>query len=267
VVRTCSPCRSHLFPPPPRLTPVPLGSPLADRECTLEEWRRPLKGSDPAGSPPPVVALGKFDAMHRGHAALAAAAAAMGGAPWLVSFSGIAEVLGWPPRLPLVAPCDRSRVLATWAAACGGTRPRECFVPFQDVRTMPPEAFVRLLAEELQVAGVVVGSNYRFGYKAAGTAAMLAELGPVSGMRVQILDLVQEDDAFQNRREDNRTREADSSGDNNGGKERVVVSSSRVREALSAGDMAEVARCLGRRYRLVMEWAVQGGVDEIRRIE
>ena len=46
---------------------------------------------------PPVVALGKFDALHRGHRALAAEAAAMGGQPWLVSFSGMAEVLGMCP--------------------------------------------------------------------------------------------------------------------------------------------------------------------------
>ncbi len=29
---------------------------------------------------------------------------------------------------------------------------------------MSPEAFVRLLAEDLKVSGVVVGENYRFGY-------------------------------------------------------------------------------------------------------
>ena len=73
--------------------------------------------------------------MHRGHRSLAAAAAQMkppgetkgeseGSAaapqprpllpqPWLLSFSGMAEVLGWEPRRPLVAPCDRARVLAT----------------------------------------------------------------------------------------------------------------------------------------------------------
>ena len=40
-----------------------------------------------------VVALGKFDAMHLGHQALALRASEMG-APWLMSFSGMAEVLG-----------------------------------------------------------------------------------------------------------------------------------------------------------------------------
>jgi FAD synthase len=42
-----------------------------------------------------VVCLGKFDAMHRGHAQLAARASQMG-APYLMSFSGMAEVLEPP---------------------------------------------------------------------------------------------------------------------------------------------------------------------------
>lgn len=150
----------------------------------------------------------------------------------------MAEVLGWPARLPLVAPCDRPRVLRSWAAACGGQVPRECSIPLSEVRLLPmqcsavlrfanpaaskhwhawagvlhacwaacppallsitccalmprpqvrsmsPEAFVELLAAELHVAGVVVGSNYRFGYRAAGTAELLQQLGPQHGMQV-----------------------------------------------------------------------------------
>lgn len=58
-----------------------------DRECSIEGWKRPLaKYSDEFN--PPIVALGKFDALHRGHQALAIAAAELGGSPWLVSFSG-----------------------------------------------------------------------------------------------------------------------------------------------------------------------------------
>jgi hypothetical protein len=59
--------------------------------------------------------LGKFDALHKGHQALAAAALQLGGTPVLLSFSGMAAVLGWAPRKPLVAPCDRPRVLHLWA--------------------------------------------------------------------------------------------------------------------------------------------------------
>lgn len=50
-----------------------------------------------------VVALGKFDALHVGHRALAERAAELG-VPFLVSFAGMAQVLGWEARygvLPL----------------------------------------------------------------------------------------------------------------------------------------------------------------------
>ena len=73
------------------------------------------------------------------------------GAPWLLSFSGMAAVLGWPPRAPLVAECDRGRVLRSWARACGGCEPRLRLVPFAAVRGLQPAEFVRVLAEDLQV--------------------------------------------------------------------------------------------------------------------
>ena len=142
-------------PPPPAAATArrplpPIARRHAEPSLQQEAWRRPLSShtldaassssSAAAGAtaatlqpPPPIVALGKFDALHRGHRELAAAAARLGGAPWLVSFSGIAEVLGWPARLPLVAPCDRARVLATWAPHCGGATPRECSIPFAEV--------------------------------------------------------------------------------------------------------------------------------------
>jgi FAD synthase len=228
-------------PPPPAAAGLEGVSAYCNHQCSLEAWRRPLGADADAGADAGagaasavVVALGKFDALHLGHQELAATAAALGGAPWLVSFAGMAEVLGWPARAPLVAPCDRRRVLAAWAPRCGGRAPAECVIPFAEVRRMSPLEFVRLLAEELRVAGVVVGQNYRFGYKAAGTAELLRELAPAHGLRVGVVGLV---------------------GRVGGGE----VSSTRVREALAAGDAAGAAACLGRPYRLVAALPAAGG--------
>ena len=69
----------------------------------------------------------------------------------MVSFSGMAQVMDWPQRPPLVASCDRARVLQTWAPFCHGLAPRQHLVPFAEVRNMSPDEFVHVLANDLQV--------------------------------------------------------------------------------------------------------------------
>lgn len=216
----------------------------ADAEVNVADAARPALSPIPksdAGDKT-VVALGKFDAMHRGHRELARAAAKMG-APHLVSFGGMAEVLGWAPKLNVVAETDRARVRATWAEACGGKVPGEVVVPFADVRRMPPEAFVAFLKDTLHVSGIVAGSDYRFGFKAAGTAEALRQIGEAMGLDVTIVDLVPsgEDDAMSETLE-TKTYTAQ-------------VSSTRVRACLAAGDVEQAARLLGRPHRLVLDAA------------
>ena len=218
----------------------------AESSAAIASWRTPLESTDLLG--PPIVALGKFDALHRGHQKLAITAAHLGGTPYLISFDNMADVLGWEPRLPLVATCDRPRVLASWKKACLGMAPREHGIPFAEVRSLSPEDFVAVLAEDLGAKGVVVGSNYRFGYKAAGTAETLKRLGKDYGMKVEVVNLVEREQASLSR--------------GIGGADEIcgiygicgigdTVSSSVIRQALKAGNMAPVAECLGRAYRVV----------------
>jgi FAD synthase len=112
-------------------------------------------GCDLAGG---VVALGKFDALHVGHRALAERAAEIG-IPFLLSFSGMAQVLGWEPRLPVVAGCDRKRVMGLWSHYCRGIVPQEHNLDFAKVRSLSPQQFVEKLATELDVKGVVAGTQ------------------------------------------------------------------------------------------------------------
>lgn len=60
------------------------------------------------------------------------------GSPYLVSFSGMAEVFGWPESKPIVAPSDRSRVLEAWAQNWNpeGSKVTERVFPFQLVRPL-----------------------------------------------------------------------------------------------------------------------------------
>ena len=111
----------------------------ADAEVNVADAARPALRPIPPSETgdKTVVALGKFDAMHRGHRELARAAAKMG-APHLVSFGGMAEVLGWAPKLAVVAESDRARVLATWAEACGGATPGEWSCRSRTCAACPP---------------------------------------------------------------------------------------------------------------------------------
>lgn len=180
------------------------------------------------------VALGKFDALHRGHRALALAASEAG-APVVLSFSGMAEVLGWAPRLPVVAPSDRARVLALWSASAPTSPPLvPATLPFSSIRQLSPAAFVALL-KSLGAATVVAGRNYRFGFRASGDASALATLCGEHAMRVSIVEMVCHD-----------------------GKE---VSSSSIRASLAEGDVRTVALLLGRPHRLVLQRGGGGGAS------
>ncbi|KAI3983895.1 hypothetical protein MKX01_011603, partial [Papaver californicum] len=112
-----------------------------------------------------IVALGKFDALHVGHRELAIQAS-KAGTPFLLSFVGMAEVLGWDPRAPVVAKCDSKRVFNSWASYCNDVAPAEFSDEFSSIRHLSPRHFVEKLSKELGVRGVVAGENYRFGYKA-----------------------------------------------------------------------------------------------------
>lgn len=229
----------------------------ADAEVNVADAARPALRPIPRSETgdKTVVALGKFDAMHRGHRELARAAAKMG-APYLVSFGGMAEVLGWTPKLAVVAETDRARVLATWAEACGGVTPGEVVVPFADVRRMPPEAFVAFLKDTLGVSGIVAGSDYRFGFKAAGTAEALRTVGEAMGLDVTIVDLLPSGEDGADEHLESAACELDEKDAT------AQVSSTRVRACLAAGDVEQAARLLGRPHRLVLDVASADAVSK-----
>ena len=143
---------------------------------------------------PSIVALGKFDALHMGHQQLAyqlvknvedaaRPGAALPGA-YLFRLRGVAAALSpnAPTVLPLVAPVDRPRVLGEWSRtlaepgaalsegdAAGQCVLRECSIEFTSVRHLSPRRFVEdILHRQLGVGGIVVGPDFRFGYKATG---------------------------------------------------------------------------------------------------
>ncbi|XP_021811319.1 FAD synthetase 2, chloroplastic-like [Prunus avium] len=193
-----------------------------------------------------IVALGKFDALHIGHRELAIQASKVG-PPFLLSFVGMAEVLGWEPRAPIVAKCDRKRVLSSWAPYCGNMAPTEFQIEFSSVRHLTPRQFVEKLLKELGVRGVVAGENYRLGYKAAGDATELVRLCEEYGIGAYIINSVMDKNDY--------SININSSDV----KDRGQVSSTRVRRALAVGDMKYVSQLLGRQHRLILMGKEQEG--------
>ncbi|MFD7511230.1 bifunctional riboflavin kinase/FAD synthetase [Streptomyces sp. NPDC059853] len=92
----------------------------------------------------------------------------------------------------------------------------------------PAEFVVKVLVEKLHAVSVVEGPNFRFGHRAAGSVATLAELGESYGFDVRVIDLyvrgeVGEGEAF---------------------------SSSLARRLIAAGDVTGAAAVLGRPHRV-----------------
>nr|KAJ0185094.1 hypothetical protein LSAT_V11C900492610 [Lactuca sativa] len=211
----------------------------SDMQATSQQEDENTPHSKQLSSVAGIVALGKFDALHIGHRELAIQAS-KAGTPFLLSFTGMAEVLGWEPRAPVVAKCDRKRVLSSWSSCCGEVVPTELEVEFSKVRNLTPRQFVEKLSKELGVRGVVAGKNYRFGYRASGDASELSRLCEEYGIEAYIINPVMD-----------KKQSILATGFNDA-KERGQVSSTRVRYALSEGDMGYVSELLGRNHRLIL---------------
>ena len=179
-------------------------------------------GEIPAGWGPCVATLGVFDGVHRGHVRLISSAVDLGrvhGLPTvLVTFDPHPARVTGPPRstATLSTPARRGDLAQDLGVDAVLVLP---FTP--QLAGMTAEEFVRhVLVEGLRVSAVVVGRNFRFGRRGAGTVDMLRLLARRWGFAAQVVDLLQ-------------TAE-----------ERC--SSPYVRSCLSRGDVAAAATALGR---------------------
>jgi len=82
----------------------------------------------------------------------------------LIVFFSFLSFGGWvggfeDGRLPVVAGCDRKRVMGLWSHYCRGIVPQEYNLDFAKVRSLSPQQFVEKLAKELDVKGVVAGTQ------------------------------------------------------------------------------------------------------------
>jgi len=173
-----------------------------------------------------VVTIGEFDGVHRGHQRIvehARLAAAQLGLPVIVvTFDPHPDEVVRPGSHPplLCTASRRSQLLAGLGVDA------VCVLPFTlEFSQLGPDEFVRaVLVERLHAARVVVGDNFRFGHRAAGDVALLAELGEKYDFAAEGVPLLSE----------------------NG----TTISSTAIRALLSAGDVAGAAEDLGRPHRV-----------------
>jgi tRNA pseudouridine55 synthase len=185
----------------------------------------------PIGGPSPIdaqVVIGSFDGLHRGHQKLIEGAVCearvQGGEAVMVTFDRLPSTVLTPRGSSTQLCTSNQRDLIARSMGID----RVIALPFTpELAALTPEQFVaRELMTRVIPAQVWVGSDFRFGADAHGTADDLASLGDGYGFETRILDLVVD-------------------GESEGGEK---ISSTTVREALAAGDVEKAMRLLGRPY-------------------
>lgn len=171
-----------------------------------------------------ILALGNFDGFHLGHQAVVAQASQWAKAedrPVIVATFDPHPVRFFKPETPpfrLTSLDQRARLFAEAGA--------QAMLVFQfdaAMAAMSAEEFVAMLAGRFGAAGVVTGEDFTFGKGRSGNVARLAELGAPLGLRTRAVAPV-----------------ADHKGE--------IVSSSRIRAALLAGDCPLATRLLTRPF-------------------
>ncbi|HHH11817.1 MAG TPA: riboflavin biosynthesis protein RibF, partial [Sorangium sp.] len=175
---------------------------------------------------PALVVIGNFDGVHRGHQAVMEAVHALA-----VERDVVARVLTFEPhpaaalgRTPPPKLTSLPRKIELLKRACPGV---EVVVrPFTAAfAQLSPEQFAQqVLATQWHARLVMVGCNFRFGYKRAGSVADLSRLGKRYDFETVAEPLVSDDNG--------------------------AWSSTRIRALVAAGDMVAARHMLGRPHML-----------------
>src|SRR5688500_9884325 len=185
----------------------------------------------------PVLALGKFDGLHRGHVKIIEriqrGAGERGGTSVVLTFDPHPPRVLRPDKAPSLLMTKAQKLDALARAGIQGA----AVVKFtRDMSQWEPEKFVRsVLVEWLRVAEVWVGADFLFGRDRSGNFSLLRSLGAQHGFRAEKIDSIRYKD--------------------------FIVSSTRIRRLVSEGRVDEAGALLGHHYAiegLVVEGAKRG---------
>ena len=169
------------------------------------------------------IAIGFFDGLHIGHAALLRKtierSAELGNTPAVLSFDVHPDTLVFNKEVPLISDCaGREEIIKR----CFGIE-SVIFIHFnKHVMHMPWQEFADSIINELNAQWVVVGHDFTFGDRGEGTAEKLKAYCEEKGIGCDIIPAVMLDGR--------------------------VVSSTYIRTLIESGDMEEAARYLGHQH-------------------
>ena len=178
----------------------------------------------PARWQQPVLALGNFDGMHRGHLKIIErvrrGAEERGATAVAMTFDPHPSKIVRPDKAPPLLMTHQQKLEAL---ARGGMHGVAIIRFTPELSQWDPETFVRtVLVEWLHVSEVWVGANFLFGHDRSGNFSLLRSLGARYGFRAEKIDPVRYKD--------------------------FVVSSTRVRRLISEGRVDEAGALLGHHY-------------------
>jgi riboflavin kinase/FMN adenylyltransferase len=185
----------------------------------------------------PVLALGNFDGLHRGHVKIIERIQRGAG-----ERGGTSVVLTFDPHPPRVLRPDKAPPLLMTKAqkldalARAGVQGAAVVRFTREMSQWEPDKFVKtVLVDWLRVAEVWVGADFLFGRERSGNFTLLRSLGAQHGFRAEKIDPV-------------RYKE-------------FIVSSTRIRRLVSEGRVDEAGALLGHHYAIdgtVVEGAKRG---------
>lgn len=172
-----------------------------------------------------VVALGYFDGVHLGHQKLMKRNVDLskkyGYTPSILLFKENSQTTVKDDKRYLSSLEDKVEILS------GLGIKTFCLVNFDEnfMKLAPREFIKTIIAEKLNAKVIIVGDDYRFGYKASGTVDTLREYEDIFAYNTEVVDFEMEDDHDK-------------------------ISSGHLRELVREGKIAKANKYLGRFYKI-----------------